>query len=330
MLARHCHDKDARFLVSLFPGDAPRSKKEAIDVFRSHDDPRSMCWTAVMVGEINADSELLVRRSAEAGYEWAMCSSGVRRWGEKARAWVEQAAAKDEPDALAAVSVWYLVGEGVEVDVIRSDALCRRAALLGCSWGQLFCAQDCCVADSTEQFEWYRRSAIQGNGTALRHLVKTAREQVQLYEQSGSGRLLFEIRAAIAGNQDWSKADSIEDVILAGERALAIYNQWIADARRSILCWLWCAKQREVSKDIRLLIADLFGMKELCGASEFNETNHRRNEGPLFVSWLRVCVLSFAHFSQTLRGSFIGANPTQFRQAPEIAAGSQQLVPEQE
>ncbi len=35
-LARQCKHEDARFLVSLFPGDASRTKDEAIVVFLTH------------------------------------------------------------------------------------------------------------------------------------------------------------------------------------------------------------------------------------------------------------------------------------------------------
>ncbi len=36
-----------------------------------------------------------------------------------------------------------------------------------------------------------------------------------------------------------------------------IVPQWCAEAKQSVLCWLWLARDLGVVKDVRLLIADL-------------------------------------------------------------------------
>ncbi len=138
----------------------------------------------------------------------------------------------------------------------RAEQLWRQAALLGSGWSQAVFAYHCLPPESVERMQWMRRAVAQGSGTsAVRELIKNLRQHLGAVEQGGSGRLVFEIGAAMASFSEWRSGNfgSVEDC----SAALRFYEEWCAAAQQAIMCWVWTARQLGMARDVRLLIADL-------------------------------------------------------------------------
>ncbi len=103
------------------------------------------------------------------------------------------------------------------------------------------------------QLVWQRKTAQ----NALNLILVSVRTQVTLfYKGSRSGQILFEIGSALTNIEKW-RSNQSRDAISAGERAIVLYLRWRAKATKSVLCWLWIARDLGMIKDVRLLIANL-------------------------------------------------------------------------
>ncbi len=251
-LVQECEHEDARFLASLFADGVPDTRREAVSVFLAQgDEPRCLCWAAVCAppGE-HADD--LTRRAAEKGYAWAQYQHSYRVGDDNEDvAWKEKAVAQGEPGAMTR-----LAGREME-NGVRAVQLYREAALLGDEEAQLTMGLSICPGQSTESFVWLRRAAMQENFFAVKNLVKSVVEQVRLFDNGSTGRNVFEIGAALSLIDSWTYELEYASQFNAGQRAISFYEQKCADAKKAVLCWLWLSRTLAVSKDIRLLIADL-------------------------------------------------------------------------
>ncbi len=255
-LARQCEDDEAQFLVSLFPGGVPATKALAVAGFLSHSqDARCLCWASLCGAK---PREGLMLQSAELGYAWAQVCYGKRQIfdDDGMSQWLEKAASQGDPDG----KVWLaalLSKSREEGNMLRTKQLIWEAALLGDPFAQFRVSQNC-PTGSLEQFAWLRRSIIQN---ALRRplldLLKLVPAQLDVFDNGGSGRIVFEVGAAIAGAFTWREKASTAIAIIAGKRAEELFRQWTREAKAAVLCWIWIAKSFGVAKDIRLLVADL-------------------------------------------------------------------------
>ncbi len=263
-LARQSEHEDARFLVTLCPVGAPATKEEAAAIFLVHgDDARCLCWAAQCGAEPRGE---LLRRSAEGGCAWGQALFGWRFCAFGAKfAWMEKAVLQEEREAMyhLADRLWY--GITGNKDKARARQLWLEAAYLGDAEAQFSVGRHCCVDGSLEQLVWWRRSAVQHarySVIASLELAKYAGKHVHRFDLGGSGRIVFELGAAFQWHIDsgngrvhgvkWSNED-----IVAAERAVALHDQWCAEAKRALLCWIWVAHECGVNKDIRLVIANL-------------------------------------------------------------------------
>ncbi len=257
-LARTSQHQDARRLVSLFPEGPPMSWSQAGDVFRLQgEDPLCLAWAAECGLADDRTTELL-RRSAEGGCAWGQCRFAERLTGADRVMWLTESAAREEPEAMWRLASLIWDGWDVAKDKEEAKRLYLEAALLGNRLAQCAVAEHCCPRYSNEHYVWLRRSAIQrgfGHGSAVGMLMRAVGLEMYLYEQSGDGRNLFEIGAALAEVDHWSGFQ--ENEVSNGHKARMLYTQWCAAARRAVLCWLWLARDQKVAKDIRLVIADL-------------------------------------------------------------------------
>ncbi len=262
-LAKRCDNDDARFLVSLFPNGPPSTKAQAAAVFLAREeDPRCLSWAAQCGTEPRRE---LLHRSAKGGYAWGqkLCGQlhGIGGGSEDDVAWIERAAAAGEPSALSFLGTLAATGVMVPFEVARAYRMWQEAAQLGDCCAQFAVGKECCRKDSPEQYAWMRRSALQvalreTRGEALEWLLMAVRRQVKVYERCGSGRLLYEIGGALAPALHWREG-LVPEVVVAGERAVKVYEQRCREARRAVLCWIWLARQLRVAKDVRLLVADM-------------------------------------------------------------------------
>ncbi len=226
------------------------------------DDARSLGWAAMLRGD-EASRDML-RRPAEAGYavaQWQFAET-LQGYDSEQQAWLERAATQGEPRAmtLLALLLWVPHNRTGFHDKPRARQLRLAAALAGDWFGQWYYASCCCPRDSPEQFTWLRRCAVQKpKAIAKITIVSNLSKELQRYDEGGSGRVVFEIGWALARIPDWAEEDTdkFPERIAAGERALQLYNQWCAEASRAVWCWIWLAQHVGVSRDIRVLIANL-------------------------------------------------------------------------
>ncbi len=255
-LARLSKHKDVLFLVSLFPEPPPTKEAASLVFLRcENQDPRCLCWGAIM--HITDEGRGLIRKAAEGGYAWAefMFSQQLHNDGSaniaREMALLEKAVAKGEPNAMSTLGCCLDLSSERE----RERRFLQEAAKLGDIAAQIDYATRCLCKDALEQFVWLRRAALQNSRTSIRLLIKAAMKQLQHYDSGRSGRIVFEIGHVFASNRDWRHRDSEQDVVW--KRVMLLYNGWCSCAKQAVLCWLWLAKALGVSKDIRVLIANL-------------------------------------------------------------------------
>ncbi len=247
-----------RFVVSLFPqGVAGKTLKDIASVFLAReDDARCLCWAALCGAEPYRE---LILRSGEMGYGLYYCWTSSD--AESGATFLEKAVAQGEPEALFELGrrLWEGVA-GVACDKQRAEKLWRESAELGFAHAQYEYAMCCCLINSLEQSMSFRRSAIQHCDKAVDRLSLSVAAQLKMYDYSivGVGRILFEYVAGLAGNRPrWSWLYGQSEIGSYCDRAVTLYIQWCANAKTAVLCWLWLAREKGVSKDIRLVIADL-------------------------------------------------------------------------
>ncbi len=198
----------------------------------------------------------LLRRLAAGGYAFAQVVSRYERSdrGDADEvALLERAVAQGEPFAFYGLAGFlFAERDRIAGNDARAARLWLAGALLGDARCQLGYALNCCAENSLARFQWMRRAALQERFYWC-HIVKEAEEQVALYDQGASGRIMYDIGTFFAGCEDiMTEAERV-----AFERAIALHTRCNEEAKRAVLCWLWLARKKKVIKDIRRLIADL-------------------------------------------------------------------------
>ncbi len=245
--ARQCEHWDALFLVSLFPHGAPKYPEHAVAVFLARrEDARCLCWAAVLMPE--AEREPL-KRSAEMGYSWGETFYGSTII-ELNNPWHKKAAAQGEPVSISHVAFSAKCKSHGE-DL--AEKLYREAASLGDEGAQENLGKYYCAKGSVEQYQWMRRSAFQGCTIAEIRNEHTVKKQLRIYDEGGSGRVIFEIGFTAA----YCSFATDEDTERQLHRAELLYNEWCSCAKQRIRCWLWLSKRLGVVKDIRRLVAEM-------------------------------------------------------------------------
>ncbi len=252
-LARECDHEDARFLLSLFPDDAPKTSEEVVARFlEKNEDARCLCWAA-MAGNRNTTS--LLAKSAQLGYAWAQANWLWRAPGSLEL--LEKAVAQGECKAFFSLGLRLWFGDDAVQDQVRGGALLREAAALGHAEAQYQMAMTCCKRDTLERVQWLRRAAIQGHHYAYNSLLCEA-PAANLGRGGLAGRIAFEIGAALAtvekgGQKSSQKANQAKEVV----QLILLFDQSCNQARRAVIWWMCYARKEGVAKDIRVLIADL-------------------------------------------------------------------------
>ncbi len=198
--------------------------------------------------------------SAEAGYAMGQTLLAEREGDRQAKvAWLEKAVAQGEPQAMAMLAslIGHSAEGGVAANRPRAEELWWKAAMLGDESAQFVVASEYCVTDSVEQFEWLRRSMMQRRDLdAIDWFDRALPRLMNKYDETGSGRLLFEIGAALASTDRWQEdLGSKDGEHVLGLRAVKLYHEWCAQEKRGVMCWLWLSRLIGVSKDVRIMIA---------------------------------------------------------------------------
>ncbi len=255
-LAQQCQHKDARFLVSLFPGGALATKEEAAAVFLRHpEDARCLAWAAQCGAKPRYD---LLNSAASGDDAWGETHFSIFLWAvgleKDVLQGIERAVAQEEPDAMTRLAYWCLDGLDGKTDSARSKKLFRQAAAFGHPVAQCEYALKYCENGSAEQAAWLRRAAMQDRVFSQQHLVNQVKESLWLYDNGHSARMVYELGAGFA-NVDISYLRRGDQAAVA--RAVQLHSEWHAQAQKNVLCWLWLSQKLGVVKDVRVVIAQL-------------------------------------------------------------------------
>ncbi len=172
---------------------------------------------------------------------------------------MQQAVAQGDPDAMWSFAI-SLRTEWARAlnDKPRSEKLLEEAAALGHVRAQHDVAFRLCESGSLEQFVWLRRAVIQVGRNGFWTLVRKVVGEVQMFHIDGTGgRIVFEIGFALARVDLSELRQGDLRTAMAYNTCVMWYRVWCKEAQRAMLCWRWLSKQFAVSKDIRVLIADL-------------------------------------------------------------------------
>ncbi len=127
-MARECEDEDAKWLVALFPFGARLTREEAKRVFLVQgEDPRAMCFAALVCWS-GAEEEIeLIRRAARLGCAAAQARMVVMSEESDCFAWAEKAAAQRDREGLKELAfmslewLWVCYGQEEGVVVIQGS-----------------------------------------------------------------------------------------------------------------------------------------------------------------------------------------------------------------
>ncbi len=251
-----------RFLASFFPDGAPQTMQEAAAVFLQHEnDPHCQYWAAECGAEPRDE---LYRRSAEGGY-------GLGQWLHASMTGLslsvlEMAAEQNVPEAMTMLTLRLARADLGPVESERSCSLLKEAAELGCSNAQIFYGCKCTVT---------RQSG--SDGCAGPHCKVDRELRNWLNALDCSCHSTSRIASVDTFCLSWERLcvfAQVERIVnqannaSACERTIELYNQWTAEAKRAVLCWMWFSRTVCSVKDIRLMIANLI-WDERIAWSEF-------------------------------------------------------------
>ncbi len=189
---------------------------------------------------------------------------------------------KEIGDGLTILGQCYAVGEGCEQNEARALELFQMGAELedptamyelGCRYPE----------NSVLRYRVWGQSAKRGCRQAVVAFAEAAKVQMRFFQKEvRTGWLVFEVGAACKGHVDFEFKTIfgfpvLHDHFFFVEESEKLHEQWRDVAKRSIVCWLWCAKQLGTCRDIRNLIAKLLFAD--CGAWSHVREPLRYNNG---------------------------------------------------
>ncbi len=187
---------DALLFASLYPGAPPASAEKARTVFLARqDDARSLCWAAVLSSKAAGRDELVLK-SAEGGCAWAQ-TQRAKQLRSGRLAVLEKAVVQGEPRALFKRASYAWDGSYGARDRERGEKLWLQAALLGHAESQYYYGTSVCAENSVERYVWLQRAAVQYPVLFKMLAQYHAPQQVAVFDNGGSGRILYEIGTAV-------------------------------------------------------------------------------------------------------------------------------------
>ncbi len=258
-MARECLHPDAQWLLGIFPDGAPSSDEEAKRVFLRHSsEGRALCFA----GLAGVEDRKLVQEAATRNYGFAQALMASWSEGEEKYFYAERAAQHGEPLGMTELGNCLYEGIACQRDEARALQLYRAASDMGCWFAQYRLGERGYTFSAWQRYQLWGKAASQTENSAILGLVQEVLPHVLLHKNGGSGRIVFEIGAAMAGHVDASSRtvyteDVSEAVFDAALWAIAFYQRCTAEAKLAVQWWIWIGKEMRVAKDIRAVIADM-------------------------------------------------------------------------
>ncbi len=213
----------------------------------------ALSWPASLFGRISCESPLRV------GTRWQLRTFGQMSFSEGVE-WLQKGAALHEPTAMAWLGDCYFFGEGVEENATTARELYREAVELGDGHAQIALAEHCLLPGSIEYFQWLRRASLQQNAAAVGCLlpfVPRVKDYLDNRGREEDGRLVFQIGGVLAAYECWQYLPFMAPSLSVFDQLRNLCEQWLIEAERAVLCWLWLARSKRICKDSRLMVADM-------------------------------------------------------------------------
>jgi len=301
-LARECRHEDAKWLVSLFPDEAPRSEEEAKCKFLDHSqDARALAF-AGLVGCIIDKKNILM--SAQLGCAQAQAWMSLFCYEQQHFKYAEISAAQNEPAGLAVAAECYWDGDGCQQNLEKALAYWEKAAILGDVASAYHFGGKKYSQISWERYFWWGEAARGGFYNAPLELVASAADCFKLYLESNGrtfANVIFAIGEAFCGNVKYEltglqlfperpKKPEIppdyrdrrisfvferrihrEDFAHNIADILNLHKHWIQNCKTSIFCWIWIGRNGifgciYIPRDIRNIISKLLWAKRYAWA----------------------------------------------------------------
>jgi hypothetical protein len=252
-LARLCKHEEAKWLVGLFPGEAPVCGLKAQDIFLAQgEDARALCFGGVVYGW----RDDLIRWAAELGCALAQGmmanADGVERV-----AWAEMATAQKDPSGMARLALFCMSGEGCQENKTRGLILFKEAAELEDAFAQFCYGHDAFSEHEPERYVWLVKAACKGMEAARSEMAGEIPKQLKIFDNGGSGRIVFAIGAALSA-VDKPAIFVEKESLNSAQRTMVLYDHWCRMAKEAIRYWIAIgARLKGINKDMRMLIARL-------------------------------------------------------------------------
>ncbi len=262
-LACACSHPEARWLAHVFDGKDVQTENEAADVFLAlgENDARSLCFAALIVYDDEFDARL--RRSAELGYAFAQCTLSLFVGPDEAFYWAERAALQGERDGFHALSDYFRVGHGCELNWEKAKENLFRAARLGNFNAMLEAAKTLPMSDP-EYWKFLGRAAAKGE--AHRFVDHFSDVVVTFKTRPSLAPAVFAIGQALHGHVNAEKREifgasrSFDSRIASANAALDFFFAQCRAARLAVDTWTLIAFRAGnsfLNKDIRKLVGRL-------------------------------------------------------------------------
>ncbi len=255
-MARDCQHHDAKWLCSLFPGDAPLTKEEVSEVMAElGNDPRALFIRSQVSNDPVFLDDAAVLGYAPAQARWADWNSYEKL------TWAEKAAAQGDRLGLFQVGCCLFYGCGCELDRSRGVTLVLEAAHLGERRAQFHLGVNEFTWSDWQRYHWWGKAATRKHEVATASLTSAAVEQLKCWDDGiCSGRVLFELGSALKEHVDVASQTCFEksandEELTAMCRCAKLYDEWCNEAKAAIACWIVIGRRLSVVKDVRQVIA---------------------------------------------------------------------------
>jgi hypothetical protein len=258
-LASSCSHPDASWLCELFEGNRSPSSEEARRVFLlNENDPRSLCFAALVINSRQPDRGML-KRAAEAGNALALAWMAKLTDGSECLKFSEQSTAHGERLGICLLGSCYEYGYGCEKDLPRAKENYLRAADLGDVWAMsrvAFLSQ----LNTSECWVWHGRAARLGWAFPFFTHFEGQVLNLSCGNLKASGAV-FAIGEALKGHVDVEKGTIFsESQRFKGRQDAAVEAVKFFDAQckatvKAIDAWTIVGIRIGVVKDVRKLIS---------------------------------------------------------------------------
>ena len=227
-------------------GDSALADKRLV-LARLREEGDEDCELMLLRGWLAGFDEAVVQRAAEMGSARGAGLMAARGRGETKREWAERAMAGMDPQGFFEMSK-YVREMG---DEARADVLLRDAAELGWVQAQVDLASKE-KNDAMKRMEWLCK-CFRYNPRVMGEEVENLIEQLRKDEENAA-KVLFYFGETHRDNVEtaasWLPAKIRED-------AFRVWKENSSKTRDAVVCWILCARQLHVHKDVRRIITTM-------------------------------------------------------------------------